>query len=165
MAREVWVGEADPGQWYPVDFDDERQVTVSMRVRPLDDEIRKEAMDKFGKVFKNKRTRTKQKRIPDALSDEASYFYAMKMWTDTKNFFVRLGNDNAVEFFKKHLLEQSVEKRQQFSVGLEFSMDGLWTDELRDFFLRKDVRYLNVVTETGLLLDTATAEEEELQEN
>lgn len=162
MAREVWVDEADPGQWYPVDYDEDRDLKVSMRIRPLDEETRSAALRKFGKVFRNRRTRTKQRRIPDSRADESSYFYASRMWTDTKNFWVKLRNQKAVDLFAKE-----IQDTPDLTLNGEICLDGKWTETLRMLFLRKDVRYLNVITENGLLMDeeAAAEEEEELQEN
>lgn len=147
------------GDWLKYDYDVNRDVPVMLRIRPLSDEQQEKVeMDKkIGKRRFNRRIGMHERIIPDDKRKEAGRRYATWMWTDTRNFWRKISDEETAKVIGK-------EMKREFKAGETICFDGAWTDDLRRLFVRNDMRIANFIARQMVSDEQESAEEEEFEE-
>lgn len=148
------VGKSTRAKRYKFKHDLRRGVDVFLHVEPVSAEARDEMNKRFADRKRDKTTGNYVYFIPPAKDVAANKFLAKQCWTDIENGWVRLGTDEAVEFYQKELGDR-------FEKGDEVKLDGRLTDAIKDDII--DMPLANWITRRATDAEEETAEQD--QEN
>lgn len=131
--------EVNPGRWHTMQRDNEREVDVDFRIRPLNQDLQNEYDQRFGRETTNPITGMEQYVIPAEANDQATKLMACDLWTDTLNAWVHVVTKDAAELYGSEL---GVELR----AGDEVCLDGKLTQAIKWNLLKDDFPLANRIT-------------------
>ena len=140
------------GRWEPFTFDEERNLQVSLRVKRLGREERKEKEKPFLRPQKRRRGGARTLEIPGNKLEEFGVECAMLIWTDVRNGYVKVQDDVAAKFYT----DQGIPAKKDD----EICLDGKLTREIKLRLIDQDNSIAVFITEKGVLTDDEVVEDE-----
>lgn len=157
---ETYTDEENPGVWYTLARDPDRNVPVQFRIRAESRELR-EALDKeFGRDQKARGI--KYRSIPDKLQQKADVAQAARLWTDAKNLWIRVRTQGAIELYSEEMQLNG----NGPALGDEVCLDGKLTDKIKQDILDQNMALTLAILAKGRLLEEQeAADREDLEKN
>lgn len=141
------------GRWEPFTFDKERNLQVSLRVKRLGREKRKEIEKPFLRQQKKRRGGARTLEIPGNKLEEFGVECAMSIWTDVRNGYVKVQDDAAAKFYT----DQGIPAK----TGDEICLDGKMTRDIRLRLIDQDNSIAVFISDKGILIDEEAMEDDE----
>jgi hypothetical protein len=143
--RSSYGSKSNPGIWINVGYDHELNVQPQLRITRLSDEMREAAEQKYGVLKRDKRTGVRSLVIPDDPDTRRAvgYFYAFRMWTETKNVYIKCENEEAAELYGKEL-------GKKVEIGESVCIDGNLSDNIKNAILKDDLGLVRLINDRGV---------------
>lgn len=145
------------GRWYTIVFDEEINKPVELRIRRLGREERKRIEKPFLRARKQRRGGQKVLEVPSNRLEDFVIEAAVFMWTDSRNFLVKPLDEGALNFYKKQLGEDGLEK------GKDIKLDGKFNRDIKLHLIDEDYSIATFITDKGILLDEEMADIDEAE--
>lgn len=140
------------GRWEPFVWDDDRDVQVSLRIKRLGREERKKIEKPFLKPRKGRRGAGRTLEVPNNKLEEFGVECAMKIWTDTRNGYVTVQDEEGAQFYTAEGIPAVV--------GGEIRLDGKLTREIKLRLIGQDNSIALFISNKGILRDEEALEDD-----
>lgn len=146
--RESYTGEEDPGRWFDVSADQERDgKMVQFRIRRVPPDISARLRKRYGKRSGNDYnvTNAKMPLFQRALAASA--------WTDTNGCFIRCKTEKSAELYARELVQGVV-------IGEQVCIDGRLTEAVREDILKRDAGLISFIINTATSVEAEEHQDE-----
>ncbi len=140
------------GRWEPFTFDEERNIQVSLSVKQLGREESKMIEKPLLRAQKRRRGGARPLEIPGNRLAEFGVEYAMSVWTDVRNGYVKVEDDDAAKFYTKEGIP--------VKAGDEIRLDGKLTRDIRLRLIDQDNSIAVFISDKGILIDDEAVEDD-----
>ena len=158
--EESFGGQEDPGRPYFYKTDVRRGVDAFFIIVPVELEDRDAMNEKYGDRKRNKLTRDMDWTIPKKKQGDANKFLAARIWRDTRDTWIKLSTPEAVALYNAE-----IQPTEDFTIGSEVLMDGLWTETLRLDILNLKMSNWIVVQGTDAQAEADISTDEDAEKN
>lgn len=151
--RDSYTGETDPGRWFDVSYDHEKNKQVQFRIRRLPPELTARLRKRYGKRD------GRDYSVPNSKTAVFQKALAAEAWTDTMNCFIRCQTKASAQLYASEL-------GKPIETGQEVCVDGKLGETVKQDILSADSGLMAFIVNTATSVEAEEqATEEEYEEH